>query len=110
MSTTNVTSVIKETAVRLGRNQNSRTWTTNITKNVARLVIKSETHAQKTRPNALPMLATPTMLAATTALTPTSSWKMGASCEMIEMPANVFRNRSNQSAYHCHVLSASPSV
>ncbi len=46
---------------------------TNITKNVARLVIKSETQAQNTRPNALPMLAIPTMLAATIALTPINS-------------------------------------
>jgi hypothetical protein len=83
---------------------------TNIDKNVIRLVKKSETHAQNTRPSALPVLANPTTPAAVTALTPTISWKTGASCEMIEMPANVFRNRSSQSAYHCHVLSASPSV
>src|SRR5438876_3088539 len=79
----------------------------NITKNVARLVIKSETHAQNTRPTALPMLASPTMLAAITALTPVSSWKIGASCEMTEIPAHVFRNKSSQSAHHCQVLSAS---
>src|SRR5262249_24901310 len=105
-----VTIVIKEIIVTFGRNQKSRTCRTNITKSVARLVIKSETHAQNTRPTALPMLATPTILAATTAVTPTSSSKMGASCEIIDMPANVFKNRSNQSAYHCQVLSASTSV
>ena len=57
----------------LGKNQNNRTWPTNITKNVVRLVIKSEIHAQKTRPTALPILANPTMLAATIALTLVSS-------------------------------------
>src|SRR5205814_7060318 len=36
--------------------------------------------------------------------------KSGASREMIEMPAQVFRNKSSQSAHHCHVLSASLSV
>src|SRR5678816_748198 len=100
MSTTNVTAVITETEVTFGRSQKSRTWMTNITKNVALRVITSETHAQKTRPTALPMLAIPIMLAATTELTPTSSSKNGDSCEMIEMPAKVFKNRSSQSAYH----------
>ena len=40
----------------------------NMMAKVARRVIKSETHAQKTRPKALPMLATPTMPAAATAV------------------------------------------
>jgi len=64
-----VTIVSNEAVTMFGKNQNSRTWPTNITKNVARLVIKSEIHAQKTRPTALPILANPTMPAATTALT-----------------------------------------
>ena len=45
-------------------------------KNVARLVIESEIHAQNTRPAALPILANPTMLPATRALTPVSSSKI----------------------------------
>src|SRR6266446_9718472 len=53
------------------------------------------------------MLATPTMPAAATAVAAVNSWKIGASCEMIEMPAHVFRNSSSQRAYHCQVLSAS---
>src|SRR6185295_12899588 len=98
--------VIQTTVVAPASNQNSRTCSNNITKNVARLVIESETHAHNTLPTALPMLAIPTMLAATTAVTPTSSWNIGASCEMTEMPANVFRKSNNHNAYHCHVRSA----
>src|SRR4029077_7882536 len=82
-----------------GRNQNNKIWAANIKKNVAGLVIKSEIHAQKTRPTALPILANPTMLAATAAVTPASSWKSGASCEMIEIPAQVLRNKSSQRAH-----------
>src|ERR1700737_1555773 len=81
-----------------------------MTAKVARRVIKSETHAQNTRPTALPMLASPTIPAATIALAPASSWKIDASCEMTEMPAHVFKNSSSQSAYHCQVLSASLST
>src|ERR1700676_3951542 len=96
--------------LRLGRAQKSTTWDRNIIANVARLVIESDAHAQNTRPRAFPMLATPTMLAAATALTRPSSWNKGDSCEIIEIPAEVFRNRSSHKAHHCHVRSASPSV
>src|SRR4029077_320008 len=108
--TTNVTIVRNQAVAMFGRNQNNRIWLTNITKNVARLVIKSEIPAQNTRPTALPILASPTMLAATAAVTPASSWKSGASCEMIEIPAQVLRNKSSQRAHHCQVLSASLNV
>src|SRR5882762_9673387 len=94
----------------LGRIQNSAAWATNITANVARLVIESDAHAQKTLPKAFPMLTIPTMLAAVTAVTRASSWNSGASCEITEIPAHVFKNRSSQSAHHCQVRSASPSV
>src|SRR5246127_3383918 len=94
----------------LGRVQNSTTWARNITANVARLVIVSDAHAQNTLPRAFPMLATPTMLAAATALTWPSSWNKGDSCEIIEIPAEVFKNKSSHKAHHCHVRSASPSV
>ena len=70
----------------------------------------SETHAQKTRPTALPMLAMPTMPAATTAVTLAISWNIGDSCEITEIPAVVFRNSASHSAHHCHVPSAPPSV
>ena len=46
---------------------------TNIMTKVARLEIKSETQAQKTRPHALPMLTTPTMRPATTTVAAVSS-------------------------------------
>ena len=74
--------------------------------NVHRLLIVSETQAQKIRPTALPMLAIPTIPAATTASTLAISWNIGDSCEMIEMPAEVFRNNSAHSAHHCHVFRA----
>ena len=74
------------------------------------LVIESEAQAQNTLPKAFPMLTTPTMLAAATALTLASCWNNGDSCEITEIPAEVFKNSSSQWAHHCQVLSASPSV
>ena len=50
--------------------------------NVTLRVIASESHAQKTRPTAFPMLTMPTMLAAPRAVTPASSWNIGACWEM----------------------------
>src|ERR1700757_4164810 len=101
MSTTNETNVIVETTLMPGRNQKRSAWTTNMTTKVARLVIRSDAHAQKTRPAALPMLTKPTIPAATTVVAPVNSWKSGASWEMMEIPAQVFRKSSSQSAYHC---------
>src|SRR6267378_8591419 len=106
----NATNVSTATELMLGRDQKSTTCARNITTNVARLVIESDAQAQNTLPKAFPILTTPTMLAAATALTRPSSWKSGDSCEMIEIPAEVFKNRSNHRAHHCQVLSASPSV
>src|SRR5882724_4002790 len=107
---TNATTVTTAAELMLGRIQNSTACARNITTNVARLVIESDAHAQNTLPKALPMLTTPTMLAAATALTPASCWNNGDSCEIIEIPAEVFKNSRSHSAHHCHVLSASPSV
>src|ERR1035438_10534630 len=90
--------------------QKRPTCSRNIVTKVHRLVIASEIQAQKIRPTALPMLATPTIPAATTALTLAISCNIGDSCEMIEMPAEVFRNKSAQSAHHCHVFRAPASV
>ena len=42
-----------------------------------------------------------------TAPSAASSSNRGASCEMIEIPADVLRNRISQSAHHCQVPSAS---
>src|SRR5258706_5423846 len=110
MRMTNETNVSTAAELMLGRAQKSRTCAINITTKVARRVIESDTHAQNTLPSAFPMLTTPTMLAAATTLTRPSSWKSGDSCEMIEIPADVFKNRSSHSAHHCQVRSASPSV
>ena len=51
-----------------GRIQKRPTCNKNIVTNVHRLVIASETQAQKIRPRAFPMLAIPTMPAATITL------------------------------------------
>src|ERR1700693_6342537 len=107
MKATTVSVVAEETP---GRNQNSSACTRNITKKVALRVITSEAQAQNTRPSALPRLTAPTMPAATTALTRASSWNNGASCEITEMAAEVFKKRRSQRADHCQVRKASPSV
>src|SRR5260370_903091 len=62
-----LTMVTMAPVCRLGRNQNSPIWRMNMTAKVVRRPIVSDIHAQKTRPNALPMLTTPTMPAATMA-------------------------------------------
>src|SRR5438270_4483564 len=106
----------KATAVRtpgewiLGKIQKRTAWIRYMSRNVVRRVRASETQAQKIRPNALPIETTPTMPAAAIAVTCESSWNIGASCEMTEIPADVFRNRSNQRAHHCHALIASPKL
>src|SRR6202789_901834 len=108
--------MMKDTVVRtvidamFGNIQNRPTWTRNITTKVHLRVIASETHAQKMRPAALPILTIPTIPAATITLAFAISWNIGDSCEISEMPAEVFRNSSNHSAHHCQVFSASPSV
>src|SRR3984893_9661350 len=110
MSTMKATIVNTLAELMLGRAQKSRVCPRNITTNVARLVIESDAHAQHTLPKAFPMLATPTMPAAATAVTRASSWNRGDSCEITEIPAEVFKNRSSQRAHHCQVLSASRRV
>src|SRR5437588_11225932 len=110
MRMTNTISVTAPAELMLGRIQNSAACARNITTNVARLVIESDAHAQNTLPKAFPMLTTPTMLAAATALTRVNCWNNGDSCEITEIPAEVFKNSSSHNAHHCQVLSASPSV
>src|SRR5271169_7026615 len=110
MSTMKATMVNTLAEEMLGRAQKSIICAINITTKVARLVIESDAHAQNTLPKAFPMLATPTIPAAATAVTRASSWNKGASCEITEIPAEVFKNRSSQRAHHCQLLSASPRV
>src|ERR1700758_1577242 len=102
--------IVTAAEVIVGRAQKRRVCPRNIAAKVARLVIESDAHAQNTLPKAFPILATPTMPAAATALTRPSSWNKGDSCEMTEIPAEVFKNKSSHKAHHCHVRSASPSV
>src|ERR1700688_4518081 len=108
MSTMKATIVRAPGELMVGRAQKRATCARSITANVARRVIESDAHAQNTLPSAFPMLATPTMLAAATALTWPSSWNKGDSCEIIEIPAEGFKNRSSHKAHHCHVRGASP--
>src|SRR2546430_6458188 len=82
----------------------------NMTVNVPRRVIRSDNQAQNTRPTPLPRLAIPTIPPATIALALVSSSKMGASWEMMAMPADVLRKRISQSAHHCQALRASEST
>src|SRR4029077_5823658 len=110
MSTMNATIVNTVAELMLGRAQKSGVCPRNITTNAARLVIESDAHAQNTLPKAFPMLATPTMPDDANAVARASSWNKGDYCEITEIPAEVFKNRSSQRAHHCQVLSASPRV
>src|SRR5260370_42576369 len=105
-----LTMVTMAKVCRVGRNQNSPIWRMNMTAKVVRRPIVYDIHAQKTRPNALPMLTTPTMPEGTMAVAFVNSWNIGASCEMMEMPAEVLRSSSSHSAHHCHVFNAWPRV
>src|SRR5580698_1552324 len=70
----------------------------------------SDRDAQKMRPTPLPMLTMPTMPAATPAVAPVNFSKMGASCEMSEIPAVPLRKSNSQRAHHCQLASALPTV
>ncbi len=68
----------------------------------ARRPIPSENHAHRNRPLPLAMEIIPTIPAASAAETCVISPAIGAACEMIEIPADVFRNNIPHRAYHCH--------
>src|SRR5580698_301183 len=110
MRMTKETTVMMATEVSEGRNQNRPNWKMYMMAKVQRRVMASETEAQKMRPTELPMLTMPTIPAATTALAPVSFWKSGASWEMIEMPAVVFKKSSTHNAHHCQLERAEPSL
>src|SRR6478672_9364852 len=86
-----------------GKAKNTIAWMRNIVKNTQRLPIRSENHAQRKRPVPFAMEMMPTSPAATAAGTPLISWGMGAACEMIEIPADVFRKSNAHKPYHCQV-------
>src|SRR5258705_13440087 len=109
MSTMKATMVSTLAEVILERAQKSIICAINITTNVPRRLIESDTHAQNTLPKAFPMLATPTMPAAASTLTRSSSWNNLDSCDITEIPAELFKTRSSHRAHHCQVLSASTS-
>jgi hypothetical protein len=70
----------------------------------------SENQAHRKRPEPLAIEMSPTMPAAVAADTPEISCAMGDACEMIAIPAVVFRNKVSHSAYHCQVPRACRSV
>src|SRR5271163_4380078 len=78
----------------------------NIMTNTVRRPTASENQAHSKRPEPLAMEISPTMPAAVAADTPEISCAMGDACEIIAMPAVVFRNNVSHSAYHCQVPSA----
>src|SRR5581483_2440363 len=96
-----------EKLVTRGRVKNTIAWITNIERKTHRRPIRSENQAHRNRPVPFAIEMIPTSPAATAALTPVISWVIGAACEMIEIPAEVFRNSKAQSPYHCHVRKAS---
>src|SRR3954447_14122771 len=90
-----------------GKAKKTMVWMRNIDKKTQRLPMRSENQAQRNRPAPFAMEMMPTSPAATAADTPVISCVMGAACEMIEMPAEVFRKSSAQRPYHCQVRMAS---
>src|SRR5947209_84647 len=70
----------------------------------------SENHAHRNRPDPLAIEIIPTNPAAAAALTPEISCAIGDACEMMEMPAVVFKNSVSHNPYHCHARSAWESV
>src|ERR1035438_9316739 len=82
----------------------------NMIRNTLRRPIASDSQAHKKRPEPLAIEISPTIPAAVAVDTPEISCAIGDACEMIEIPAVVFRNKVSQSAYHCHVPSACRSV
>ena len=70
----------------------------------------SDSDAQRNRPAPFAIEIAPTSPAAVAAVTPVISSAIGAACEMIAMPAVVFRNSSAHRPYHCQLASASCSV
>src|SRR2546425_13316156 len=87
-------------------NRKATDWTTNIIRNAALRPMASENHAQRNRPDPLAMEMIPTSPAAVTALTREISWAIGAACEMMAIPAALFRKRVSHNPYHCQVPSA----
>src|SRR5580765_6055049 len=83
---------------------------TNIERKTQRRPMRSENHAQRNLPLPFAIEMIPTSPAATAALTPVISCVMAAACEMIEIPAEVFRNSRTHNAYHCQARIASGRV
>src|SRR6266849_7627215 len=70
----------------------------------------SDNHAHRNRPDPLAIEMIPTNPAALAALTWEISCAIGDACEMMEIPADVFRKSVSHNPYHCQVPSAWRSV
>src|SRR6516165_6480331 len=90
-------------AVMRGSARNRIAWTMNIDRKTQRRPMRSENHAQRNLPAPFATEMIPTSPAATAAVTPVISCAMGAACEMMEIPAEVFRNSNAHRAYHCQL-------
>src|SRR5579864_5687056 len=94
----------------IGSTKNRMAWTVSIVRNTHRPPTRSANHAHRSLPTPLAIEITPTNSAAAVAVTPVTSRAIGAACEIIEIPADVFRNNSIHKAYHCQVRIASRRV
>src|SRR6185436_20035621 len=79
-------------------------------RNTALRPMASESHAQRNRPDPLAIEMIPTNSAALMALTWEISRAIGAACEIMAIPAVVFRKRVSHNPYHCRVSTACRSV
>jgi hypothetical protein len=76
-------------------------------RNTWRLPGKSDSHAQRSRPEPLAIEMSATNPVAAVAVTCVISCAMGDACEMTKIPAQVLRKSMHQSAYHCQFGRAS---
>src|SRR5450432_3015590 len=82
----------------------------NIVTNTAFLPMASENHAHRNRPEPLAIEMIPTSAAAVVAVTCDISWAIGEACEMMAIPAVLFRKSVSHNPYHCQDRSACGSV
>src|SRR5271169_6059917 len=98
------------TSCRLGSAKNRITWSANRQKSVWARPIKSDIHAQNTRPEALKMESIATMKEARTALIEVCCCASGDAWLRIMIPADVLRESIAHNSQKRHVLSACDTV
>src|SRR3981081_2694606 len=93
-----------------GKRKKSTACSRNMIKKTFRRPIASENQAQSSRPAPFAAEMIPTRPAPAAALEPVISWAIGEACEIMLMPAVVFKKSIAQRTYHCQVDRASLSV